>query len=368
MMDEQNVQVADNDFKILSIDGMKQFFTCSVRQRIFFLVLLFSILATKFLFTQEQGLTFRIIPSTTTTTTTTSTTTPITTTVTSTQDTKRVYPCLRSRHAIQTSFLGSRSFCIHLLSNDIVSNSIASSHSWMPHQTRLMASLLADAPSKPAVFLDIGANIGWFTLVMASLGHEVIAIEPMSRNIELLRASLQASKISQNVIVHPNGLGVKPSVCILYSDNRNVGDGHTICDITSEKEAIGRIPGGYSLRQVINSTRLDTLVNQNIDVMKIDVEGSELYAVQSGIRLFDKYEVRHVVSEFSPRMMREKRSDPYDYLKFFVSRGYKIRIVNDQLTILFERKVWQSVPVYISDNDLRRLSNGDQVDLLFSKS
>ncbi|CAF1416711.1 unnamed protein product [Adineta ricciae] len=160
----------------------------------------------------------------------------------------------------------------------------------------------------------------------------------MSRNIELLRASLQASKISQNVIVHPNGLGVKPSLCILYSDNGNVGDGHTICDITSEKEAIGRIPRGYSLRQVINSTRLDTLVNQNIDVMKIDVEGSELYAVQSGIRLFDKYEVRHIVSEFSPRMMREKRSDPYDYLKFFVSRGYKIRIVSDQLTSLFERK------------------------------
>ncbi|CAF1240625.1 unnamed protein product [Adineta ricciae] len=329
---------------------MKQFFSRSIRRWISFIALLLISLTVGIIYVQR-------------------TTQPATTWISAPIPSSTQSPaCPKDERAMRISFLSSRSFCIHLLSEDIVSNSIAMSHSWMPHQTRLIASILADTPSKSAAFLDIGANIGWFTLVMATLGHKVIAIEPMQNNVKLLQASVHASQVSQNVIVHPNGLGVKPSLCILYSDNRNVGDGHTICDITSEEEASRRIPGGYSLRQVINSTRLDTLVNQNIDVMKIDVEGSELYAVQSGIRLFDEYTVRHVISEFSPRMMREKQSDPYEYLKFFASRGYSIRIVTDQLASLYEQKAWQSVPTHKSDDDLRRLSNGEQIELWFTKT
>ncbi|CAF1553596.1 unnamed protein product, partial [Rotaria sp. Silwood1] len=48
----------------------------------------------------------------------------------------------------------------------------------------------------------------------------------MDINVKLMQASLQASQLSQNVIVHSNGLGTMPGKCILYSDNRNIGDGH----------------------------------------------------------------------------------------------------------------------------------------------
>lgn len=252
--------------------------------------------------------------------------------------------------------------------DDIVSESVAQTQSWMPQQTKLISLILADAPAQPAVFLDIGANIGWFTLVMVVLGHKVIAIEPMENNVKLLQESLQASNVSHNVLVYPNGLGAKPQTCVLYSDNVNIGDGHTICGISSEQQAIALIPAGYSIRQMINSTRLDTLVGQDVDVMKIDVEGSELNAVRGGVRLFEQHRVRHIISEFSPSMMREKKSDPYKYLKFFVSRGYKIRIVNDELVALYEQNAWRTAPVYQSKEDLRRLSDGDYYELWFTKS
>ncbi|UJR17713.1 hypothetical protein I4U23_004611 [Adineta vaga] len=329
---------------------MNQYFSRSIRRWILFIVLILIMLIIGFIIKQRgtQSITILI-----------STPPQITTQV--------VYPCSSNNHAIKITFLNSRPFCMHLLSDDIVSNSIAGSRSWMPHQTKLISLMLKNAPSKPAVFLDIGANIGWFTLVMSVLGHKVIAIEPMLNNVKLMQASLHASQASSNVIVHANGLGVIPSQCILFSDNRNIGDGHTICGISSEKDAIRLIPRDYSIRQIINSTRLDSLVSQNIDVMKIDVEGSELYAVQSGIRLFDQYQVHHIISEFSPRMMREKKSDPYEYLKFFVSRGYNIRIVDDALTSLYERNAWQTITVYKSEQDLQRLSNGEQLDLWFTK-
>ena len=265
-------------------------------------------------------------------------------------------------------FLSSRPFCLHLLSHDIVSDRIATTGSWMPQQTKFISMLLNDSPSKPAVFLDIGANIGWFTVIMSVLGHRVIAIEPMESNVELMRASLQASQISHNVTIHSRGLDVTPGKCILYSDNHNVGDGHTACGISSEKDANTLVPAGYSIRQVINTTRLDALVNQNIDVIKIDVEGSELHAVRSGARLFDEYDVRHIISEFSPNMMRDKKSDPYEYLKFFVSRGYNIRIVNDGMSELYKQNSWQRAHIYKSDDDLRTLSsNAGILELWFTK-
>lgn len=278
-----------------------------------------------------------------------------------------VLSCPIGDRALKLTMLGSRPFCMHLLPNDIVSNSIAGSHSWMPHQTKLISLMLANAPSKPAVFLDIGANIGWFTLVMSVLGHRVIAIEPMDNNVKLLQASLRASQASQKVTVYRNGLSVQSQTCVLYSDNGNIGDGHTVCGISSEKEAAALIPSGYSIRQMINSTRLDALVSQDIDVMKIDVEGSELYAVQGGIRLFEQHRVRHIISEFNPHMMRGKKSDPYEYLKFFVARGYSIRIVNDPLVGLYERNAWQTVRVYQSEQDLRQLCNGHDYELWFTK-
>ncbi|CAF2625596.1 unnamed protein product [Rotaria sp. Silwood2] len=190
----------------------------------------------------------------------------------------------------------------------------------------------------------------------------------MDINVKLLQASLQVSQLSQNVIVHSNALSAIPDKCILYSDNRNIGDGHVVCGISSLKDINVLVPAGYSIRQIINSTRLDALVAEDIDVMKIDVEGSELHAILSGIGLFDRYRVRHIISEFSPRMMRDKKSDPYEYLNFFVSRGYNIRIVNDPLPDLYERNAWQTVSIYRSEEDLRKLSNGGELELWFTKN
>ena len=274
-----------------------------------------------------------------------------------------------TRSAVNITFLGDRSFLMHLLVNDIVSNAIVDSGSWMPHQTKFISLLLGNSSSKPAVFLDIGANIGWFTLTMAALGHKVIAIEPICNNVALMRASLQASQLSNNVILHYDGLSATSGRCIIHSDNQNIGDGHMVCGLSNVEEMNAVVPSGYSIRQVMNSTRLDALVNQDIDVIKIDVEGSELHAVKSGIRLFDKYRIRHIISEFSPTMMRQKHSDPFEYLTFFVSRGYVIRVMTDHLSDLYRRNDWRTQRTYRSDDDLRQLSNHDGIrELWFSKN
>src|SRR5215471_3088010 len=69
-----------------------------------------------------------------------------------------------------------------------------------PHVTCVMHPLLQPG----AVIVDVGANIGYYTLLAASrIGHtgKVIAFEPSVENCALLRRSLQANHF-ENVVLH----------------------------------------------------------------------------------------------------------------------------------------------------------------------
>jgi len=83
-------------------------------------------------------------------------------------------------------------------------------------------------------FIDIGANVGWFTLNMAALGVNVLAFEPMKENIYLLQQTLALPDnvergITDRITLFGHGLGATDATCVLYSHNINVGDGHVKC-------------------------------------------------------------------------------------------------------------------------------------------
>ena len=63
--------------------------------------------------------------------------------------------------------------------------------SQLRHPTQLLelASAAAVLP-RPSTFLDIGANLGYYTLLFAQYGHDVLAVEPMAYNRNALAASL----------------------------------------------------------------------------------------------------------------------------------------------------------------------------------
>lgn len=44
--------------------------------------------------------------------------------------------------------------------------------------------------TQKGLFVDIGANVGWFTLYVASRGYDVAAFEGMRSNVQLIRTSL----------------------------------------------------------------------------------------------------------------------------------------------------------------------------------
>lgn len=83
--------------------------------------------------------------------------------------------------------------------------------------------------AKADAFIDIGANIGWFSLNMACAGHPTFAFEAMPENQMLMRASMCQNtykgrpECMQHLTLVPAGLGAKRDHCKLVSGWTELG-------------------------------------------------------------------------------------------------------------------------------------------------
>ncbi|HYA42521.1 MAG TPA: FkbM family methyltransferase [Syntrophobacteraceae bacterium] len=126
--------------------------------------------------------------------------------------------------------------------------------------------------------LDIGANVGVFTLCMSRFvgsRGKVFAFEPIPETFEVLKKNVYQNQIN-NVIVVNKGVSDKHERTVFRISNGNfsMASMHWHCD---DENAVQVVAGNVALDQ------LDELKDENICFIKIDVEGAE-GNVMSGMR------------------------------------------------------------------------------------
>ena len=181
---------------------------------------------------------------------------------------------------------------------DIVSDSIKTSGSWETRDTQMLMNLMKCASSdcQNRVFLDVGANIGWYSLTAANLGFSVISFEPFGSNLGLICSSIRESGESnaKRITIFNVGLDFKPRHCELFQQRSvNVGDTHSVCDGASRSQFIEK---GYAPLGWMNTTTLDLALEagyfehvDHVDVMKVDVEGFEYSVMEGGNQFFQSF-------------------------------------------------------------------------------
>ena len=76
-------------------------------------------------------------------------------------------------------------------------------------------ALMRQHLSQSDVFIDVGANIGFYSCLARSLGRQVIAVEPLLRNLDHLYGNL-IDNTWMDVEVFPVGLSDHPGLAVLY--------------------------------------------------------------------------------------------------------------------------------------------------------
>lgn len=226
-------------------------------------------------------------------------------------------------------------------SGDLVSEHLKVNRLWEYKDIRQMAGAMrAPVPSsaadifRPATWrrrrqplvVDVGANVGTFTLNAAARGAAVAAFEPMSHNLRLLRASLCANpSLMERVALYGIGLGTKVSTCFMLSDVKNRGNGFTECNRTPEvakKYYMDTYNLTFEVRGAMDVMRLDDVIDADVQVMKLDVEGYEAEALKGAERLLENRNVWFILTECNFGIL--KATGVMSFLKFLDRRGYYV--------------------------------------------
>lgn len=130
-------------------------------------------------------------------------------------------------------------------------------------ETAAMRDLLNHAD----VMIDVGANVGFFTCLAATMGKHVLAIEPSAHNLRNLYANVRDNDLS-GVEIFPVALSDHPGIMDLFG----AGQGASLI------RGWGGIKATHSAPTPINT--LDNLLAGRFQdkrlVVKVDVEGAEL--------------------------------------------------------------------------------------------
>lgn len=195
---------------------------------------------------------------------------------------------------------------------DLIDRSIAHFGMWEGSQLDSLAEICARRPVD--LFLDVGANSGFYTvmMVMKNLVREAIAFEPDPGNHAHLMANLFLNNLETRVAVHKVAVGDKAGeVTLSEAGEHNRGESWVVHEDKPPEEAA--TVATHRVAQI----RFDDefrLAGRTV-VMKMDVEGSEFHALDGMRRLLAENEVYAQVELYSDRIE--------DLKSFFASLGYR---------------------------------------------
>jgi FkbM family methyltransferase len=209
---------------------------------------------------------------------------------------------------------------------DTVSMAISKRRSWEGRETQKLInalnyySSLKNITNDNIYILDIGSNVGWYTLFLGKLGYNILAFEPSDVNMYILRKSFCLNQ-DLNITLIKKGLYTEEKQCDFYISRGNIGDGWVFCDKNSTTPSHLIKRGETYLTKLSNY--IEFLSTRNLALIKIDIEGSEGKAIESGIELFSKYHIPFIFLEFNPNPLINHGTKPIDLLEIFEKNGYK---------------------------------------------
>lgn len=208
------------------------------------------------------------------------------------------------------------------LRDRVVAHIIARFKIWEPGETALLKSAL----QPQMTFVDIGANVGYFSLLAAKAEARVFAFEPNPLNQQLLESSIARNKFT-HVTLFKCALSDHTGTATLHSDRNNFG---------SPSLALANVPEPDGEHTVSLATLDESLPPDiPVDIIKIDVQGAEAAVFRGARDVIERSPNLRILMEFWPKGIRNCGDDPQAMLEQLVAVGFTLqRIPDDRFELI----------------------------------
>jgi FkbM family methyltransferase len=199
---------------------------------------------------------------------------------------------------------------MRLLPGDVISDSIAFTGIYDLPLTRTLLGLAREGGR----LVDVGANLGYFSLLWAAAreGNSVVAFEASPRNVALLRHNVETNHLARRIEVRAQAVG-KASGEMDFDLGPEEQTGWGGLKLTSSERT-----------QKVQVVRLDDVLgDEPIDLLKIDIEGADTWALMGAERLLRERRIKHLWWEQNKPRMRELNINETEAARFIKSVGYQ---------------------------------------------
>jgi FkbM family methyltransferase len=200
-----------------------------------------------------------------------------------------------------------------------VGHTIARTGSYEPEVSAVLRQVLRPGQT----FVDIGANLGWFSLLGASVvgpKGQVVAIEPNPLNVALLRKSAAENGFG-NISAICVALGEAPGAAALETDGSN----GRVVPVAGPPEGpieASFVVACWPLDKVLASAGLE-----RVDVIKLDVEGAEPLVLRGGVATITR-DRPSIITEFYPLALEGAPwGSAAGYLEELRHLGYELHVI-----------------------------------------
>lgn len=203
----------------------------------------------------------------------------------------------------------------------LAGNSMMAQGDFEPDETKLIRQLLQDAD----VFVNVGANIGYYCCHALSIGKPIIAFEPIHRNLRYLCKNIKINNWT-NAEIFPIALSNQVGILEIYGSNTGA----------SVIKGWANIPEDYVTLVPVSTVDIvlgDRLKNKKVLVL-VDVEGAEQWMLEGAKTLLNNIPKPVWVVEINSEEHQPKgvKVNPQieNTFKIFFDNGYRA-FVCDQL-------------------------------------
>lgn len=198
---------------------------------------------------------------------------------------------------------------------------------------------------KGDVVIDIGANIGYYTLIAARTvggNGKVFAFEPDHTNYALLKRNIEINR-------YKNVIPIKKAV-----SNANTSAKFFL----REDSTVSSLLNDFDKYPSTGSTEVETIILDDffkdkesiiskIKLIKMDIEGAEMLALLGMSQIIEKNEKLAIISEFNPDFIKKSGYEPEEFISKLKRYGFKIEVIGQENEdVGFIEKIDSSVDLF----------------------